>query len=76
MKHYQWLTRKIGHIQQLFNNADIRVLEDRDANHDTVLSGLRTHSWVHFACHGHLSNQPFHSSFQFLNQGKRVNLHF
>ena len=48
---------EIGHIRRLLNNADI--LEGRDANHDTVLSGLRTHSWVHFACHGHLSpDQP------------------
>ena len=56
---------EIGHIQRLSkDNADVRVLEGEDANHDTVLSGLRTHSWVHFACHGHLNDQPFHSSFQ------------
>ena len=56
---------EIGHIERLSkHSADIRVLEGRDANHDTVLSGLRTHSWVHFACHGHLNDQPFHSSFQ------------
>ena len=59
---------EIGHIQRLSkHNADVRVLEGRDANHDTVLSGLRTHSWVHFACHGHLNDQPFHSSFQLHN---------
>src|SRR6202034_1145847 len=58
------VNEEIGHIQRLLNNANIRVLEGRDANYDTVLSGLRTHSWVHFACHGHLSDQPFHSSFQ------------
>ena len=55
---------EIGHIQRLWNNADIRVLEGREANCDTVLSGLQNHSWVHFACHGHLNDQPFHSSFQ------------
>ena len=60
-----------GHIQRLLNNADI--LEGRDASHDTVLSGLRTHSWVHFACHGHLSDQPFHSSFQ-LHDNSRLEL--
>ena len=53
------------------NNADI--LEGPDANHDTVLSGLRTHSWVHFACHGHLNDQPFHSSFQ-LHDHSRLEL--
>ena len=53
--------------EALCNNADVRVLEGRDANHDTVLSGLRTHSWVHFACHGHLNDQPVHSSFQLHN---------
>jgi tetratricopeptide (TPR) repeat protein len=62
---------EIGHIQGLFNNANI--LEGRDANHDTVLSGLRTHSWVHFACHGHLNDQPFHSSFQ-LHDNSRLEL--
>ena len=56
------VNEEIGHIQWLLNTVDI--LEGRGANHDTVLSGLRTHSWVHFACHGHLSDQPFHSSFQ------------
>ena len=67
------VNEEIGHIQRLMNNADIRVLEGRDANHDTVLSGLRTHSWVHFACHGHLSDQPFHSSFQ-LHGNSRLEL--
>jgi CHAT domain-containing protein len=43
-------------------------LDGQDANHDTVLSGPRTHSWVHFACHGYLNDQPFHSSFQLHNQ--------
>jgi CHAT domain-containing protein len=64
------VNEEIGHIQRLLNNADIRVLEGRDANHDTVLSGLRTHSWVHFACHGHLNDQPFHSSFQLHNNSR------
>ena len=63
---------EIGHIQRLLNNnADI--LEGPDANHDTVLSGLQTHSWVHFACHGHLNEQPFHSSFQ-LHDHSRLEL--
>ena len=61
------VNEEIGHIQRLLNNTDI--LEGRDANHDTVLSGLR----VHFACHGHLSDQPFHSSFQ-LHDNSRLEL--
>jgi CHAT domain-containing protein len=56
------VNKEIDHIQRILNSPDI--LEGRDANHDTVLSGLRTHSWAHFACHGHLNEQPFHSSFQ------------
>ena len=62
------VNEEVGHIQRLFNNVDI--LEGRDANHDTVLSGLRTHSWVHFACHGHLSD---YSSFQ-LHDHRRLEL--
>ena len=65
------VNEEIGHIRRLLSNADI--LEGRDANHDTVLSGLRTHSWVHFACHGHLNDQPFHSSFQ-LHDHSRLEL--
>ena len=65
---------EIGHIQRVFkHNADMQILEGRDANHDTILSGLRTHSWVHFACHGHLNDQPFHSSFQ-LHDNSRLEL--
>jgi CHAT domain-containing protein len=46
------------------------VLKGPEANHDTVLSSLRNHSWAHFACHGHLNNQPFHSSFQLHNYNR------
>ena len=53
---------EISRIQQLTNDVD--VLRGPEANHDTVLSSLKDHSWAHFACHGHLNNQPFHSSFQ------------
>jgi CHAT domain-containing protein len=31
------------------------------------LEGLQSHSWVHFACHGHLEDQPFDSWFQLYN---------
>ena len=65
------VNEEIGHIRRLFSNADI--LAGRDANHDTVLSGLRSHSWVHFACHGHLSDHPFHSFFQ-LHDNSRLEL--
>ena len=65
------VNEEVGHIRQLFNNADI--LEGRDANQEKVLSGLRTHSWVHFACRGHPSDQPFHSSFQ-LHDNSRMEL--
>jgi CHAT domain-containing protein len=53
---------EISCIKHLVDN--ICVLEGQDATQDTVLSGLRAHSWAHFACHGHLHSQPFHSSFQ------------
>ena len=66
------VNEEVGHIQRLFNNADI--LEGRDANHDTVLSGLQIHSWVHFACHGYpVNDQPFHSCFQ-LHDHSRLEL--
>jgi CHAT domain-containing protein len=59
---------EISRIRRLTNNVDI--LKGPEANHDTVLSSLRNHSWAHFACHGHLNNQPFHSSFQMHNHSR------
>ena len=53
---------EIDLIQRLLkHNADIRILEGRIM---IVLLGLRTHSWVYFTCHGHLNDQPSHSSSQ------------
>ena len=38
------------------------VIVSADASRDAVLHGLQQHSWVHFACHGHMGDdsQPFH----------------
>jgi CHAT domain-containing protein len=52
--------KEISQIQKVGGFVD--VLIGADANCDTVIHGLQQHSWVHFACHGHLDNQPFHSS--------------
>ena len=51
----------------------VRVGEHADR--DTVLDGLKQHSWVHIACHGHLgpNNQPFQASFE-LHGGSRLTL--
>jgi len=51
----------------------VNVLSGDEANKHTVLSGLRQHSWVHFACHGRRDNQPFQSSFE-LYAGERLTL--
>jgi hypothetical protein len=67
-KSLPMVKEEIGHIRQLLNNANI--LEGQDANHVSVLSGLRTHSWVHFACHGHVDDQPFHSSFELYDRSR------
>ena len=42
------------------------VIVSADASPDAVLHGLQQHSWVHFACHGHMedNSQPFHASFE------------
>ncbi|KAF9463817.1 TPR-like protein [Collybia nuda] len=39
----------------------------QDVNIGRVLEALQSHSWVHFACHGHLDIQPFKSWFQLYN---------
>ena len=55
---------EIDNIQQFGDFVDVMV--GADASCDTILHGLQTHSWAHFACHGHLGDnfQPFHASFQ------------
>lgn len=44
----------------------VNVLIGSTATCQAVLSGLKEHSWVHFACHGHLGDnaQPFRASFE------------
>jgi len=51
----------------------VNILVGKGANHQTVLSSLQQHPWAHFACHGHLNKQPFHSSFQ-LHDNKHLTL--
>jgi tetratricopeptide (TPR) repeat protein/CHAT domain-containing protein len=38
-----------------------------DAHKEAALLALQSHSWVHFACHGILEEQPFDSWFQLYN---------
>jgi CHAT domain-containing protein len=42
----------------------VEVLVGEKGNQETVLSRLRQHPWVHFACHGRQEVEPFLSSFQ------------
>ncbi|KIJ95338.1 hypothetical protein K443DRAFT_330790 [Laccaria amethystina LaAM-08-1] len=64
---------EIDGIQQLGDFVTVKLGEHADR--DTVLDGLKQHSWVHFACHGHLgpNDQPFHASFE-LHGGSRLTL--
>jgi tetratricopeptide (TPR) repeat protein len=45
----------------------VNVLADSQANRFNVLSHLHDHNWIHFACHGYQSDQPFDSYFQLYN---------
>jgi CHAT domain-containing protein len=47
---------------QKFGNF-VTVLSGERASYNTVLTGLKQHSWTHFACHGFQDIQPFKSSF-------------
>ncbi|KAL5501093.1 hypothetical protein ACEPAH_9480 [Sanghuangporus vaninii] len=53
-------------VVKMAGRADLlNNLTGMAGNRDDVLVNLRDHSWVHFACHGHLSStDPFQSSFQ------------
>ncbi|KAF9463759.1 CHAT domain-containing protein [Collybia nuda] len=46
---------------------NINICSGQDATKDAVLKSLQSHSWVHFACHGHQEEQPFNSWFQLYN---------
>ena len=61
---------EINNIQQFGDFVD--VLVGANANREAVLHGLQQHSWVHFACHGHLGDnfQPFHASFQLHDENR------
>lgn len=61
---------EIEGIRAIDNFAD--VLLGAQATSDAVLSELRTHSWIHFACHGSRRHaEPFKSAFE-LYDGNQV----
>ena len=64
---------EIDNIQRLGDFVD--VIAGADASHNAVIHGLQHHSWVHFACHGHMGgdSQPFHASFE-LHDDHRLTL--
>ncbi|KAF9463832.1 hypothetical protein BDZ94DRAFT_1163316, partial [Collybia nuda] len=51
---------------QVINNLKVKVnsCSGQSADKQAVLESLQSHSWVHFACHGHVEAQPFDSWFQ------------
>jgi CHAT domain-containing protein len=53
----------------------VDVLTETQANCENVIAELQTHSWAHFACHGHRDIHPFHSSFQLHNDERLEILH-
>ncbi|KAF9463823.1 CHAT domain-containing protein [Collybia nuda] len=62
----------IPHVYEeakIINNLQVQVdtCSDHAATKQGVLASLQSHPWVHFACHGHLEAQPFHSWFQLFN---------
>lgn len=46
----------------------VECCSGEDAHKQAVLTGLKNNNWAHFACHGHLEDQPFHSGFQLHNK--------
>lgn len=61
---------EIDRVRQLEDFVDILV--DTEANRDAVLQNMQQHSWVQFACHGHLDAQAYLSSFEL--RGGRLTL--
>lgn len=63
---------ELNHLRAIGDFVNILIGEK--ATPDAVTEQLQTHSWAHFACHGHLNAQPFHSSFE-LRDNSRLTLH-
>ncbi|KAJ7161190.1 CHAT domain-containing protein [Mycena filopes] len=63
--------KEIQSIQAMHNFSD--VLLGAHATADSVLSELRTHPWIHFACHGSHHYEPFKSAFE-LYKGDRISV--
>lgn len=55
---------EVCRILEFSGNVKVGVLFGETADRETVLSNLRSHNWVHFACHGHRRERPFDSSFE------------
>jgi CHAT domain-containing protein len=51
----------------------VEILKGESASCENVIRNLKTHSWIHFACHGILNTVPFHSSFK-LHDGQHLEL--
>jgi CHAT domain-containing protein len=54
---------QVRRIRRFGNHID--VLIGKEANQQTVLSGLRDHSWAQSTCRGRRDSQPFQSAFEF-----------
>ncbi|EJD03406.1 uncharacterized protein FOMMEDRAFT_123699 [Fomitiporia mediterranea MF3/22] len=60
--------RNIRNYMSSYETSPIILLDHR-ASRRTVMKMLKTVTWVHFACHGHLGTKPFDSSFKLVDRG-------
>ena len=54
------LTKKeVRDVEELMEGTAVNVLllEDSEATKESVTAGMKSHGWVHFACHGMLDNR-------------------
>lgn len=59
------LPKVVDEVQTIVNRwASATVLESSEGTREAVMSGIKTHAWLHLACHGHHNPEhPFQSHF-------------
>jgi intracellular sulfur oxidation DsrE/DsrF family protein len=46
--------------------VDVLLLDQSEATRESVKAGMKSHGWVHFACHGAQGDQPLESASVFM----------
>ncbi|KAL0945206.1 hypothetical protein HGRIS_000717 [Hohenbuehelia grisea] len=67
-------SKELRLLRDLLDNASTTCLDNEQATKESVLRHLHSHNWVHFICHGAVSDKtPFQSSLQLCKDKSQPN---